>query len=110
MTRRPVRWSPDALERAQEYFPIAGAADGRPSWELFERTLLRAAEEAFGRDFEGLATEEPGYPVRYLIMAATPLFPSPVLFFGMLVDDAVEVVDIDVDEGYTDLVGDDPDD
>ena len=110
MRRRTVRCSPEAVERAQEHFPSGGDSLGRPSWALFERTLLRAATAQFARDFEGAQAETPDYPVRFVVTAPTPLFPEPVAFFAVLTSpDAVEIIDIVVDRNYPVALAD-PDD
>ncbi len=82
--------------------------EGRPPFALFADTVLKAAELAFGSDFEGQLAEMAGSPIRLVLTAQTPFFPQPLVFYGLLVaEDVVEIVDIVVDEDFWDT-GEDP--
>ena len=59
-SRREVRHSPAFLATAKERFPVGGSAEGRPSYELFERGPLEAASELFSRSFDDLFEIVPG--------------------------------------------------
>lgn len=97
--RRQVRQGTRFLAEARRLFPPGGSVEGRPSFELFAATVLKAAELAFGSDFEGQLVETAGSPIHLVLTAQTPFFPQPLVFYGMLVsDDLVEIVDIVVDE------------
>lgn len=53
--------------------------EGRPSFALFADTVLKAAELAFGSDFEGQLAEMDGSPIRLVLTAQTPFFPQPLV-------------------------------
>jgi hypothetical protein len=90
-------------------FPPGGSSSGRPSFELFERLILRAAELQFSLQFDDLPVAVTEVPtIRYVMTHAVPFFPALVLYAVLLVDDTVETLDLDVDEDYWDLIGDDP--
>lgn len=106
--RRHVRHGTRFLEEARRLFPPSGSVEGRPPFALFADTVLKAAELAFGSDFEGQLAETAGSPIRLVLTAQTPFFPQPLVFYGLLVaEDTVEIVDIVVDEDFWDT-GDDP--
>jgi hypothetical protein len=108
MARR-VRRSTDFLAKARSLFPPGGSTEGRASFELFEQLILRAAELQFSRQFDDLPVaiaEVPG--IRHVMTHAVPFFPALILYGILLEDGAVEIVDIEVDEDYWDLLGGDP--
>ena len=108
MPGRTVRHGRAFLDRARQLFPPGGSPDGRPSYELFVSTVLRAAETAFARDFEGQLAETPGSPIRVVLTAATPFFPKPLAFYALLADEeTVEIVDVVIDEDWLETLGDD---
>lgn len=111
MPRRRVRRSAAFLEQAHRLFPIEGSAEGRPSFELFERGPLRGAETAFALSFEAQRQHIDGVEsIRYVMVAPTSFF-GPLVISACLVSDGwVELVSLIEDEGYWDLVGDDPPD
>ena len=86
--RRAVRRGKLFLEAALGYFPRGGAPDGRPSFELFEAGPLKGIEELFARSFDELPEAYPG--VRAWTTIGVPFF-APMTFYGMLVDDGVEL-------------------
>lgn len=97
--RRTVRHGARFLAEARRLFPPGGSAEGRPSFDLFAATVLKAAELAFSSDFEGQLAETPGSPIRLVLTAQTPFFEAPLVFFALLVAaDVVEIVDLIVDE------------
>lgn len=104
--RREVRHSESFLEQARIFFPPGGSSDGRPSFELFTRWPLSAADELFSRSFDELPEIAPG--IRGWLTLQTPFFP-PIVFYAVLVVDYVEIVSLTVDEDYWDLMEDDPD-
>ncbi|MBA2751628.1 MAG: hypothetical protein H0U41_05250 [Actinobacteria bacterium] len=74
---------------------------------MFVGTVLRAAETAFARDFEGQLAETPGSPIRLVLTAATPFFPKPLAFYALLADEeTVEIVDVVIDEDWLETLGD----
>ena len=86
------------------------AADGRASFELFERLILRSVEFQLSRQFDDLPIALPEVPaIRHVMTHAVPYFPALVIFAVLLTDGTVETLDLDVDEDYWDLIGDDPD-
>lgn len=95
--RRPVRRGRYFLEAARGYFPVGGSSDGRPSFELFEGGPLKGIEELFARSFDELPEPYPG--IRVWTTIEVPFF-APMTFYGMLVDDTVELVDVVLDEDY----------
>lgn len=108
MRRRAVRHGHGFLERARALFPPGGSADGAPSFELFEATILQTATLAFANNFEACASDMgPDSPVRMVLTADTVAFWRPVVFYGLLVDDdTVEIVDLAVDDRYDPSSGD----
>ena len=105
--RREVLLSDEFVERAQALFPPGGSAEGRPNWDLFQVTVLRAAVTAFANDFEGQHADEEGSPIRIVLTAATPFFPNPLAFYALLADDeTVEIVDVIEDEDWLASWGD----
>jgi hypothetical protein len=108
--RRIVLLSDEFVQRAQALFPPAGSPEGRPSWDLFQVTVLKAAVTAFGNDFEGQHGDEPGSPIHVVLTAATPFFSHPLAFYAVLADDdTVEIVDVIEDEDWLET-WDDPGD
>lgn len=95
--RRRVRRGGFFLQTAEHHFPIGGSADGRPSFERFEAGPLKAIEELFGRAFDELPEPYPG--IRAWTTIEVPVF-GPMTFYGLLVDDYVELIDLVVDEDY----------
>ncbi len=108
---RPVRPSAEFLAKAQALFPPGGSTDGRASFELFERLILRAAELQFSRQFDDLPVPLPEVgAIRHVMTHAVPLFPALILYGILLDDGAVEILDVEVDDDYWDLIADDPND
>jgi hypothetical protein len=108
--QRPVRHSAQFLAKARSLFPPGGSADGRASFELFERLILRSVEFQLSRQFDDLPIALPEVPaIRHVMTHAVPYFPALVIFAVLLTDGTVETLDLDVDEDYWDLIGDDPD-
>ena len=68
--------------------------------------MLRAAEEAFSRDFEGQL--EAFADIRFVMTHAVPLFPALVVYALLTDDDTVELVSITIDPDYFDLIDDEP--
>ena len=111
MSQREVRHSDQFLAKARTLFPPGGSVDGRASYELFERLVLRAVDLQFSRQFDDLPIALPDVPaIRHVMTHAVPFFPALVVYAILLSDGAIEVVDIDVDEEYWDLISDDPED
>jgi len=104
-SRREVRHSPAFLATAKERFPVGGSAEGRPSYELFERGPLEAASELFSRSFDDLFEIVPG--IRAIDTLHTPFFP-PITFYAVLVDDYIEIVSLSIDDTYWELLDGDP--
>lgn len=100
MTRRDVRLSEVFLARASEVYPAGGSAEGQPSLEVFNREVLPIAIRAFGDSWEQLSFDAI-QSVRFLLIAMPPFF-GAIVFFGVLVDDHVELVDIEDDPEYWD--------
>jgi hypothetical protein len=103
--RRNVRLSADFLALAKAYFPEGGSATGTPSFEMFSAGPLDAAMELFGRSFEELPEEAPG--IRAWNTLQTPFFP-PIVFYGALVEDYVELMSLTVDNEYWEQIDADP--
>jgi hypothetical protein len=98
---REVRLTARFVARAKEQFPPDGAGDGRPSYAIFEATVLPVALRAFGHNFESLtAGQDAVAAVRYLVTVCPP-FVGSVLFVGSLVGNWV-------DPRYWDTIGIDP--
>ncbi len=109
MARRPVRRSPAFLEQARRLFPPGGSVEGRPSFGLFERGPLRGAETAFSLDFEAQREHIDGVgSIRYVMVPPTSFFGPLVISACLLADGVVEIVSVIEDEGYWDLIADDP--
>jgi hypothetical protein len=96
------------LRRAQALYPPGGSTDGRPSFELFEQRPLRAVEEVFARRFDEQPEAVEGTGIRFAMTHGLPFFPALVIYACLGTDDAVELLDVVVDEDYFDLIGDDP--
>lgn len=72
--------------------------------------MLRGVEQQFARQFD-LPVAVPEVPsIRFVMTHAVPLFPALVVYAIRLTDDTVELIDLDVDEDYWDLIAGDPDD
>jgi hypothetical protein len=98
---RKVERSDSFIEEAMALFPPGGSTDGRPSYELFEETVLLAAETAFSLNFEGLQPVEPGSPVRYVLTAEALFFPRSLIFYGILSSfEMVEIVGIEQEDQW----------
>ena len=111
MPRREVRHSDQFLAKARSLFPPGGSDTGRASFELFEELVLRGAELQFSRQFDELPIALAEVPaIRHVMTHAVPFFPALVIYGILLSDGVVEILDLDVDEDYWDLIGDDPDD
>ena len=96
--RRPVRRSDLFLETARQSFPPGGSPDGRPSFELFERGPLHAAEELCALAFEQMAEPYPG--IRAWTTIAVPFFP-PMTFYAVLdTTGVVDLMDLTIDTDY----------
>ena len=109
--RRRVFRSPAFLDKAQSLFPHGGSADGRASFELFERLILKAAEEQLARAFDDLPVAVAELPsIRYVMTHAVPFFPALVIYAMVVADphsgEYVELVGLDVDDDYWDLATD----
>lgn len=106
MARREVRRSNLFLEHAHELFPPGGSAEGSPSFELFESGPLRGVEELFSR---ALADQpEAAAGIHFALLAPVPAFPAMVIYACLGTDGVVELLDIEIDHDYYDLIGDDP--
>lgn len=70
--------------------------------------MLRAAEEAFSRDFEGQTEAFAG--IRFVMTHAVPVFPALVVYAVLADEETVELVSITIDPDYFDLIEDDLDD
>ena len=92
-------------------YPPGGSPDGRPSFELFERLILRGVELQFSLQFDDLPVALQEVPsIRHVMTHAVPYFPALVIYGILLTDGAVELLDLEVDEDYWDLIANDPDD
>ena len=79
---------------------------------MFEKLVLRGVEEQFARQFFELPIAMDDVPqIRAVMTLAVPYFP-PLVIYGLHVTesggDAIEMIDITVDEEYWQLIGDDP--
>ena len=96
------------LQKARLRFPSGGDAEGRASYELFRDGPLKAAAFHFGRGLRDLPVES-GFYVAQTV--PTPFF-EPMAFYAWVITEAgvdtIEIVDFEVDEGYWDLVENDP--
>lgn len=108
MPSRTVEHGDHFLEEAMHLFPPGGSSDGRPSFELFEQTVLKTAETAFGLNFEALPELEPGSPVHLVLTANVLLFPRPLVFYGILTaEHVVEIVGVVQDDEWPESLGED---
>ena len=83
--------------------------DGRPSFEVFDQGPLRGAETAFALDFEGQREHIEGLgSIRYVKVAPTAFFGPLVISACLLRDDTVEIVSVIDDEGYWEMIENDP--
>jgi hypothetical protein len=99
------------LVRAKSYFPPGRSVDGRPSFEQFEKLILANIERLASDNFEAWSGATEADPIRFFVAGATGPFP-PMTIYAALVGDqrTVELIDIDVDTGYWDLLTSDPSD
>jgi hypothetical protein len=98
-----------ARRKAKLLYPDGGSPDGRPSFELFERTILAAALLRFARGFDDLPTIDGLDSIRFVTTHQVPLFPATV-FYGILgTDGVIEMIDFDPDEDSFTLLESDPD-
>lgn len=102
--RRVVR-SDHFLENAMRLYPPGGTAEGQRSFELFESGPLAAIEELFSRAFEEQPEAAAG--IRFALTHQVPVFPAMVFYAALGRDDAVEIVDVTIDEEYFGLIQDD---
>ncbi len=108
--RRTVR-SAAFVAKAKALFPPGGSVAGRASYELFEDLVLRGVEQQLARQFDDLPVAVSEVPsIRFVMTHAVPFFPALVVYAILLSDDTVELIDLDVDEDYWDVVAGDPDD
>lgn len=106
---RRVTRSADFIARAKNVFPPGGSAGGRPSFELFEQRILVPLERLASDDFEAWSGATADDPIRFFVTGAAGPF-APMVVFAALVGDSstVELLDLEVDTGYWDLLGSDP--
>lgn len=110
MTRYEVRCSDDFLLMAKAAYPVGGTSSGKPRFADFEDGPLKAVKTQFSRQFDTMpaAIEEP-VAIKFALTSDVRLFP-PMVFYAILVGDAVEIISFSVDPGYHDLIDADPDD
>ncbi len=108
MPRRVIR-SETFLEHARALYPPGGDAEGHPSFELFEAGPLRAAELAFSTDWEGQTQAIEGVDIRVVMTHGVPVFPAMTIYAIRGSDDSVELLDVDVDDDYFEMLEGDPD-
>jgi hypothetical protein len=98
------------LRHGRARWPESGE---RPDVGDFELGPLSAAVFECERRFDQLAPESPGSPIRLLVVPASGLFPV-IVFYAMEIavapdaDRRVELLDFTVDDGYWDVIDDDP--
>lgn len=108
---REVRRSESFNQQARELYPPGGSSSGQASYEQFEDLVLKGVILMFSRQFDDLPIAVSGVEsIRHVMTHAVPLFPALVVYGVLLADGAVELVALDVDEDYWDLIADDPDD
>lgn len=111
MPAREVRHSAQFLAKARFLFPPGGTAAGRAPFELFERLVLRGVELQLSLQFDDLPVALADVEaIRHVMTHAVPMFPPLVVYAVLLSDGTIETLDLDVDEDYWDLIGDDPED
>jgi len=98
------------LRSARILYPPGGSSDGRPSFELFEAGPLRAVEELFARRFDEQPEAIEGTGIRFAMTHGVPVFPAMVMYACMGTDDAIEILDVVVDDNWFELLRDDPTD
>ena len=108
MARRVTR-SQGFDARARALFPPGGTAGGRPSFERFEAGPLSAAELAFSLDWEGQLEALEGTGIRFVMTHGVPVFPAMTFYAVLGTDDAIELLDVTVDEDYFEMLEGDPD-
>jgi 5-enolpyruvylshikimate-3-phosphate synthase len=109
--QRRVRRSDTFDSKAKSYFPMGGSTDGRPSFELFERLVLRGAAAQLARQFDELPVSVAGVPaIRHVMSVNSPFFPAFIIYAMLLDDGVIEMIDLEVDTDYMHLIADDPDD
>lgn len=78
---------------------------------MFEDLILRGVEEQFGRQFDDLPVALGNVDAIRPVMTHAGLFVPPLVIYGVLLTgDEIELIDIEVDEDYWRLVGEDPKD
>ena len=102
--------SPALLRHARAIWPESGE---RPDVTDFELGPLSAALFICERRFDELLPESPGSPVRLVVIPASGLFPVVVFYAMALASEPggsprVELLDFTVDDGYWDVIDDDP--
>lgn len=90
---RPVVRSGLFIQSAQRHFPPGGSAEGKPSFELFERGPLRAVEELFSRAFEDQPEGLEGTGIRFATTHQVPAFPAMTFFALLTTKQGMEVVE-----------------
>lgn len=100
--------SGDVTDKALERFPAGGSPEGAPSFSHFVNGPLAAAREYFSRYFDIALVDMEGSPIHYYMTVST-FFPV-MGFFAARVGDHIEILDFIEDEGYWDLIEDDPED
>lgn len=99
------------MAKAKSFFPPGGSPSGQASYELFEDLVLRGVEQQLARQFDDLPVAVSEVPsIRFVMTHAVPLFPALIVYAILLTDNTVELVDLEVDEDYWDVIADDPDD
>lgn len=71
---------------------------GQPSLEVFKTEALPVAVRAFADSWEQLSYHDIS-SIRFLVTAIPPFF-GAIAFFGVLVGDHVELVDLEEDPDY----------
>ncbi len=97
MARREVRLSDSFLARASDLYPSGGSVKGQPSLEVFKTEALPVAVRAFADSWGQLSYHD--ISIRVLVTAIPPFF-GAIAFFGVLVGDHVELVDLEEDPDY----------
>ena len=83
---------------------------GQAPYELFEDLVLRGVEQQLARQFDDLPVAVPEVPsIRFVMTHAVPFFPALVVYAILVAEDTVELVHLEVDEDYWDLLAGDPD-
>ena len=110
MSRRKVVRSAAFLDGARRLFPPGGSASGRASFERFEELVLRGVELQFGHQFDDLPVAVPGVEsIRHVMTQPVPLFPPLVVYGLLLTDGSIQLIHLEVDDDYWDLIAEDSD-